>query len=109
MSPDISNENLVNKTGNILTFNGNTATSTKENNSIPQCALWYPTGTIRSTATTFYWTFTVREIGTDSIISVGISDLNKLAPGWGSRGLFYSGNLSDGSGLLIGKIKFVVI
>lgn len=78
-------------------------TSTKDSTGIPQSALWYPTGPIQIASTTFYWTFTIREKG--SSIFVGITTLNKVEPGWGLRGLFYGGNLSDGSGLLIGKLK----
>lgn len=103
ISPDISNEDILNKTENTITFNGNIVTSTKESTIVPQSALWYPMGRIQNSLTTFYWTITIRETGTGSIF-IGISDLNKLAPGWSVRGLFYGGNLSDGSGLLIGKV-----
>lgn len=89
-------------TANSIEFNRNMAA--------PQSALWYPMGQIKVTSTTFYWTFTIRQIGTSatSVVAVGLSDLKKMARGWEAKGLYYNGpNLSDGSGLLIGKIIVV--
>lgn len=97
----------MNGTANSITFNGNIVTVTKSNGDVPQSALWYPVDQIKSTTTTLYWTFTIRETGTSSAssnVAIGLSDLNKIASGWGVRGLFYNPNLSDGSRLLIGKM-----
>lgn len=102
ISADIPNEHVMNGTANTITATGNSVTSTKQSIDSPQTALWYPIGQIKVSSTTFYWTFTIRQTGTSSI-DIGLSDINKLAPGWRVQGLFFGGNLSDGSGLLIGK------
>ncbi|XP_037029144.1 uncharacterized protein LOC119069223 [Bradysia coprophila] len=105
ISPDVPNDLVMNATANSIVFNGNSATATKSTASVPQSALWYPMGQIKVTSTTLYWTFAIRETATSSAtssVAIGLSDLNKLAPGWGVKGLFYNGpNLSDGSVLLM--------
>lgn len=103
------NDVAMGATAKSITFNGNIATATNPSGSVPQSALWYPMGQIKVTSTTFYWTFTIRQTGKSSTpnIAIGLSDLTKLAPGWGVKGLFYNGpNLSDGSGLLIGNVMW---
>lgn len=108
ISPDISNEEITNRTmQKTLALNGNIAALNEDSKNGPKSALWFPIGKIRSSSDTFYWTFTIRQptaTTSTSNIQVGISDLNKLAAGWGTRGLFYGGNLSDGSKLLIGRM-----
>jgi hypothetical protein len=49
-----------------------------------------------------YWKVKM-ENGSAGCLFAGITDLDKLKPGWAGKGLLYGGNLSDGSGLLVGR------
>lgn len=85
VSPDAE----ANTTTRYLRARKNKIQSEVVENGSPQTFLWFPIGDIRETTSTFYWKFSI--LNANDTVDVGLSDLNKVKPGWASRGLLYGG------------------